>query len=99
MAKTKNKSHNQLENTKGYIRELEKEIKSLRQQLRSYEKYERNISSQDTEYDSSSEDTRPNLKRTKHCDNCGKSKIVETLDLGKHGVFGRCDHCGFTGKM
>ncbi len=97
MAKTKNKSHSELENVRGIIREYEKEIRSLRQQLRQYEKYE--ARSQDDEIGTDSEDTHVEMKMTKDCDSCGKGKLVETLNLGHRGIFGHCAHCGFHGKI
>lgn len=98
MAKTKNKSHSELENYRGIIREYEKEIKSLRKQLRQYEKYERTQESSD-EQRKDTEDTVVDLKRTCTCQSCGKGKLVETLDLGHRGVFGMCSHCGENGKI
>lgn len=97
MAKTRNKTHSEVESMRGYVRELEKEIRSLRQLLRQYEKYEQR--SQDDEIGNDSEDTQVEMKMTKDCDSCGKSKIVETLNLGHRGIFGQCAHCGFHGKI
>lgn len=82
---------------RGYIRELEKEVKSLRRQVRQYEKYDRTVQSSDEKLNDS-EDTKPDLKRTKNCPSCEKHKMVETLDLGAKGVYGECI-CGFKGKM
>lgn len=96
MAKTRNKTHSEVESMRGYVRELEKEIRSLRQQLRQYEKYER---SQDTEYQSDSEDTHIEIKFSKPCVECGKGKVVETLNLGHRGIYGECGVCGFKGRM
>jgi predicted RNA-binding Zn-ribbon protein involved in translation (DUF1610 family) len=97
LAKTRNKTHSEVESMRGYVRELEKEIRSLRQLLRQYEKYEQR--SQDEEINGDSEDTHVEMKLTKDCDSCGKSKLVETLNLGHRGVFGQCSHCGFHGRI
>lgn len=97
MAKTKNKTHSDAEHYRGIIREYEKEIRSLRQQLRQFEKYEQR--SQDEDINSDNEDTHVEMKMTKDCDSCGKSKIVETLNLGHRGIFGQCAHCGFHGRI
>lgn len=96
MAKTKNKSHSELENVRGYIREMEKEIRSLRQQLRQFEKYSQ--TSQDEEYDKNDEDTHVELKFKILCTHCEKNYMVETLDLGHRGIFGQCI-CGHKGRM
>lgn len=97
MAKTKNKSHSELENVRGVIREYEKEIRSLRQQLRQFQKYE--ARSQDDEVKTDTEDTHVEMKMTAECLNCGKGKLVETLNLGHRGVFGQCAHCKFHGRI
>jgi hypothetical protein len=81
------------------VRELEKEIRSLRQQLRQYEKYQRN---QDEEERYDSEDTYPNLeiKLTKPCEQCGPGKgvVVETLEImGK--TYGTCNTCGYNDRI
>lgn len=96
MSKTKNKTHREIENSRGLIRELEKEIRSLRQQLRSYEKYERTSQEEDVLNDS--EDTKVDLLMTKDCSNCGKGKLVETLQLGDK-IYGVCSHCGGNGRI
>lgn len=96
MAKTKNKSHSELENVRGYIREMEKEIRSLRQQLRQFEKYSQ--TSQDEEYDKNDEDTHVQLKFKILCTHCEKNYMVETLDLGHRGIYGECI-CGHKGRM
>ena len=98
MAKTKGKTHSETEHIRGYIRELEKEVTSLRKQIRQYEKYDRTQGSSDDER-TDTEDTVVELKRTKDCGYCGKGKLVETLDLGKRGVFGECSTCGEKGKI
>lgn len=96
MAKTKNKSHSELENMRGYVRSLEAEVRSLRKQLRQYSKYEQN--GQDSETATDTEDTYVETKMKKLCFDCGKNYMVETLDLGARGVFGTCV-CGATGRM
>lgn len=96
MSKTKNKTHSELEDARGYVRKLEAEIRSLRQQLRSYEKYER--ISQDEDHSNDSEDTKVDLLLTKDCDSCGKGKLVETLQLGDK-IYGVCSHCGGHGRI
>lgn len=97
MGKLKNKSRSEIENARGILREYEKEIRSLRQQLRRFEKYERQNHDADVKNDS--EDTHRDLKFTKDCLDCGKGKMVETLDLGARGLFGECAHCGSKGRM
>lgn len=96
MAKTKNKTHSELEAMRGYVRELEKEIRSLRQQVRQYEKYER--VSQDVEVSNDTEDTYVKPKLTKPCQECGKGHIIETLEImGK--IYGTCNVCEFKTRM
>ena len=97
MSKTKNKTRTEAEHYRGIIREYEKEIKSLRQQLRQYEKYSRSQdSSENSGYDN--EDTFVEKKLIKSCDNCGKGTVIETLEiLGK--IYGTCDTCGYNERM
>lgn len=97
MAKTKQKNRSELEAMRGYVRELEKQVRSMQKQLRQYEKYEQ--TSQDEVIQTDSEDTYVELKFSKHCDECGKGKIVETLNLGPRGIYGECGVCGFKGRM
>jgi predicted RNA-binding Zn-ribbon protein involved in translation (DUF1610 family) len=95
LAKTKSKTHSEIENSRGIIRELEKEIRSLRQQLRQFEKYER---SQESDQCRDSEDTIVELKMKNPCPDCGKGEIVQTMEIaGK--VYGTCNHCGYNGRM
>lgn len=96
MAKTKQKSRSDSEHMRGIIREYEKEIRSLRQQLRQFEKYEQH--SQDEEYKLDNEDTYVDLKMVKNCSSCGKGKIVETLAImGK--IYGTCNICEHKERM
>lgn len=98
MSKSKQKNRSDLEHLRGYNRELEKEVRSLRKQLKQYEKYER-ISQDDNDI-ASSEDTYPEIefKLTKDCSSCGKDKIVESLEImGKH--YGTCATCGYSERL
>ncbi len=95
LAKTKQKNRSKEEATRGYVRELEKEIRSLRQQLRQFEKYGR---SQDEEKKYDSEDTYPDLKpKIQDCVDCGKGKYEEFELLGK--VFGTCNVCSHRKRL
>jgi hypothetical protein len=81
-----------LEVLRGYIRELEKEVRSLRSQLKQFEKYER-TSQTYREADVEDEKLEQSQPLTKDCESCGKGKVVETLEiLGK--VYGTCNVCG-----
>ena len=79
------------EHFKGQIRELEKEIRRLRQQLRQYEKYER--SQEDDGMVKDSEDTYASLPKLHKCqsDSCGKGVYVEIELLGR--TYGTCNVC------
>lgn len=98
MSKSKRKNRSETEHIRGYIRELEKEIRSLRGQLKQYEKYER---SQDSETARDREDTFPSLevpKLTKPCESCGKGTVIETLEImGK--IYGTCNVCDYKERM
>lgn len=97
MAKTKRKDHKKNESERGYIRELEKQVRSYQKKLRQYEKYEQRGPSDEIVNDS--EDTDKELLMVQDCNVCGKGKMVETLNLGAHGVFGCCNVCETRGKM
>lgn len=96
MGKLRRKNKSEAEYYRGLLREYEAEIKSLRQKLRQYEKYDR---SQDNEIIHDSEDTKKDLKMRIDCVDCGKGKIIETLDLGHRGIYGECNICGYKGRM
>lgn len=96
MAKTKNKTGSETEHLRGLLREYEKEIRSLRKQIRQLEKYE--LRSQENEKSNDNEDTVREFKMMTDCVSCGKGKVVETLQImGK--CYGECSHCGFRGLI
>jgi RNA polymerase-binding transcription factor DksA len=95
LGKTRNKNHSEVEHYRGIIKEYEAEIRRLKKQLRAHEKYER---SQDEDVSDDTEDTYVNKKLVADCGQCGKGKLVETIEiLGK--VYGECHHCGARGKI
>jgi hypothetical protein len=96
MAKTKNKNHSEIESLRGYVRELEKTVRSQQKQLRQYEKYDR---SQDDEVSKDSEDTHlEKVLLTKPCTECGKGHVIETLEImGK--IYGTCNVCDYKSRM
>lgn len=96
MAKTRNKTHSEVESMRGYVRQLEAEIRSLQKQLKQFQKYSQ--TSQDEDYSQNEEDTHVELKFKKLCTHCGKNYMVETLDLGHRGIYGECI-CGNKGRM
>ena len=98
LSKSKQKNRSELEHLRGIVREYEKEIRSLRKQVRSFEKYEQ--VSQDEEVSTSSEDTYPDkeIVLSKDCDSCGKGKVIQTLEImGK--VYGTCNVCGTNDRI
>jgi len=76
---------------RGQVRELQKENRALKKQLRQYEKFEL---SQDEEIITDTEDTYVELKKLTKClsDSCGKGIYVEMELMNK--VFGTCNVCG-----
>lgn len=88
MSKTPRKTKSEVEHLRGYVRELERLVRSLQQQLRQYEKYEQK--SQDEEIVTDTEDTFPSLKVK--CDSCGKGTFDEYEIMGK--IIGTCNICG-----
>jgi hypothetical protein len=89
MSKTPRKTKSEVEHLRGQVRELERLVRSLQQQLRQYEKYEQK--SQDEELVTDNEDTFPSSFRVK-CDSCGKGTFDEYEIMGK--VIGTCNICG-----
>lgn len=89
MAKTKRKTRKESEHKDGIIREQAKLIKSLKQRLRQYEKYEQNR--EDSLLDEEV-DVEEIEKRKVPCDSCGKGYYDE-LDLGIK-VICTCNICG-----
>ncbi len=98
MSKTRQKSHNELEHLRGIIKELSKENRSLKKQLKQYEKYEHlnpnELGQDDKDVVRDSEDTFIDLKKLIRCqsDSCGKGVYKEYELLGK--VYGTCNICG-----
>lgn len=93
MSKTKQKGNTEIEHLRGLVRELQKENRSIKKEIRRFEKYEQN--SQDENLIGGSEDTYPELetKLTKNCQSCGKGKVIETLQVFDK-CYGKCNICG-----
>jgi hypothetical protein len=96
MAKTKRKNHSELESMRGYVRQLEAEIRSLQKQLRQYEKYEQK--GQDSEIQTDTEDTYVEQKFSIPCLDCGKGRMVETLEI-RGNLYGTCPVCDAKGRI
>lgn len=82
---------------RGRIRELEKENRALKKQLKFLEKKEHifdDTGSQEVEVASDSEDTYPGMQRKakEPCHDCGKGFMDEYELLGR--VYGTCNICG-----
>lgn len=98
MGKTKQKNGSELEYFRGIVKELQSENRSLKKELRRYEKYQSR--SQDEEIKNDSDDTMTDteFKLKKDCDSCGKGKVIETLQiLDKH--YGTCNLCGYHERL
>ena len=80
--KKRNQDRNETEHLKGIIRELEKQVRQLKQELRYYKK--RPEKEQETLELETKESRIP-------CDDCGKGFYDEFLLLDK--VYGTCDTC------
>ncbi len=88
----KNKSKNGEEWLRGQIRELQKENRALKKQLKQLQKKEHIFDeSQDEEVCGDSEDTHIELPKLIKCEDCGKGVYVEYELMGK--VFGTCNIC------
>lgn len=89
-----NSDRSELEHYKGLLRSAEKEIKSLRQQLRYYEKY-------GNEHEDESIETDDNVhieqKYLKPCHECGKGFMEEFEIIGK--IYGTCNICGHRERL
>lgn len=78
---------------RGRIRELERENRALKKQLKQLEKKEHFFDEgQDIEIASDSEDTFPDLKAKTPCHSCGKGFIEEFEIMGR--IIGTCNICG-----
>lgn len=93
MSKTKNKNRSSDEYQKGLIRELQKENRALKKQLKQYEKYEHKdlIGQDDKDVPGDSEDTFVDLKKKIPCNSCGKGYYNEYELMGR--VYGTCNIC------
>lgn len=92
----KKQERNSEEWYKGQIRELQKEVRQLRKQLKSYEKYSR---AQDEEFGNDTEDTMPkNIKPVVAiCHECGKGKLSTFEIVGR--IFETCNICEYRKKI
>lgn len=80
---------------RGRVRELEKENRALKRQLKFIEKKEHifDENDQDEEVVTDSEDTYPELKSKIPCNDCGKGFLIEYEIMGKIiGTCGICNH-------
>jgi chromosome segregation ATPase len=83
-----NKEKSEVEHLKGVIRDLEKQVKSLTQKLKYFEKRSHlNELTEELE-----NDPPPPPKRLKDCVECGKGKYEEFELLNK--LYGTCNICG-----
>lgn len=97
MSKTKQKSRDELEHYRGLLREAEKKIRSLEQELKRYRKH-------DHLYEDNKEEIREILTKLEEpskeklkCPNCGKGKLEELEIIGR--VYGTCDICGHRERL
>jgi hypothetical protein len=101
LSKTKNKSRSAEENSRGIIRELTKENRALKKQLKQYEKYEHkdpvDLGQDDKEVSGDSEDTYVDLKKKIPCPDCGKGFFNEYELMGK--IYGTCNICDFRKRL
>lgn len=95
MGKTPRKTRSETEHQRGLIRELEKENRALKKQLKALEKkehiFDSETESQDTEISTDNEDTHA-LPARVPCEDCGKGRYEEYHILDK--VIGTCNICG-----
>jgi len=101
LSKTKNKSRSSDEHQRGLIRELQKENRALKKQLKQYEKYEHKdlieLGQDDKDVAKDSEDTFVDLKKKVSCGDCGKGYFEEYELMGK--IYGTCNICGFRKRL
>lgn len=91
----KNKSKNGEEWLRGQIRELQKENRALKKQLKQIQKKEHIFDNdQDEDLSSDSEDTQVILRKVIKClsDSCGKGVYDEMELMSK--LYGKCNVCG-----
>lgn len=98
MGKVKQKNADELRYLRGLIRELQKEVRTLRKELQYYKKRDHITErSQDVEISGDSEDTYIELVPRIRCKDCGKGSYDEFEIMDK--VFGTCNVCGFREKL
>lgn len=96
MSKTSRKTHDRSEHLHGLLREKEKEIKTLKQELRQFKKRE-------SLYENNREEIQEVLvkkeekKKLRRCTDCSKGFYEEIELMGK--VFGTCKICGFRERL
>ena len=95
MSKTKRKSHDELEHYRGLLKEAEKKIRSLEQELKRFKKH-------DNLYENNKDEIQEILhkqteskkyKDLEDCPECFKGKMQEMEIIGR--VYATCEVCGF----
>jgi hypothetical protein len=98
MSKTRRKSHGEGEHFKGIIRELTKENRQLKKELKHLKKGENLYENNKEEIQEILEKkNEPDATKQKLCTDCFKGYFEEIEILGK--VFGTCGTCGFRKKL
>lgn len=83
---------------RGKLREQDKELRSLRKEVKHLKKHEHFYEGQDDkEVSISSEDTIPKTLAKRVCDSCGKGEIRTFELIGR--VFEECSVCDFRKKI
>lgn len=85
----RNQDKSEVDHYKGLLREAEKTIRKLQQELRYYQKYEQTTVTEVEDI--------PETKPAKPCHECGKGFMDEFEIVGK--VYGTCNVCGHRERL
>lgn len=99
MAKTANKSHNEVKELKSRIRDLEKEVRRLKKENSYYKKHQHMYEEiPETEEDIQEQKEIEVIKNGINCPHCGKG-ILREFEIMPGKVFGTCPICEYREKL
>lgn len=97
MGKVRNKKHDETQYYKGLIRDLEKQVRNLKRQLKYYTKREHILNEHlDDIKELTSKKEEPILKKLK-CTECNKGTLDEFMVLDR--LYGTCNSCGHRKRL
>lgn len=97
MSKTSRKTHDETEHLRGLLKEAEKKIRSLEQELKRFKKHENLYENNKDEIQEILHKEPTKKKDLKKCPSCGKGHLEELEIIGR--VYGSCNICSHRERL